>query len=321
METGDPIYFRDVLRILWRAKWWMAVTTAIAVGLGAFLYSTATPRYEITMALVPADTNQNPWEQGSQGVSSIASQFLGVPIGDRRIQNAQQFLALFRSPTVLARVDKQIELLPHLFYRNWDPERQEWIAPTGWTTQVRMMLRTDLPWVAPSLADASKYLEREMQVETINGGSLVEVTFVDRDPAFGATLLEALYKESDELMRSRARAQNDEHINYIQKSLSSVSYAETRESLTSLLTVEVGQKIMINSNSPYAMEVLKPAFADPRPVSPSLTTYTLLATAAGLVCGMGISILVGATRPRRRPVKGESHAPLAVNPIPVPQQT
>ena len=316
----EEIYFRDVVHFLWRSKWWMAVCTVLAVGVGASMYANATPQYEITMALVPVDDSRNPWQQSGQGVSSIASQFLGMPSGDRRTQNAQQFLALFKSPTVLARVDKQMALLPHLFYGSWDSERGQWIEPTGWRTQLRTMLRTDLPWVAPNLADASKYLERGVEVETINGGALVEVTFVDRDPAFGTALLEALYRESDEVMRSRARAQNDEHINYIQKSLSTVSYAETRQSLTSLLTVEVGQKIMINSNSPYAMEVLKPAFADPRPVSPSLTTYTLTAIGAGLASGIGASLLAGALWPRRRLDKRSKQAALGANKIPVPQE-
>jgi len=292
----------------------------LAVGIGASMYADATPSYEITMTIVPVDSRQNPWEQGGQGVSSIASQFLGVPIGDRSMQNAQQFLALFRSPTVLARVDKQIGLLPHLFPQSWDTARQEWVPPTGWTTQVRTMLRTDLPWVPPSLADASKYLERSMEVDTGTTGALVEVTFVDRDPAFGTALLDALYKEADEVMRSRARTQNDEHISYIQKSLSGVSYAETRASLTSLLTVEVGQKIMINSNSPYAMEILKPAFADPRPVSPSLTRYTLFAIAAGLFFGMGASIVTSSLWIGRRSNRRSEKAAHGVNKIPVPQE-
>jgi uncharacterized protein involved in exopolysaccharide biosynthesis len=320
METGEAIYFRDVLRLLWRAKWWMVIATVLAVGIGASMYARATPRYEITMALVPVDSRQNPWEQGGQGVSSIASQFLGVPLGDRRLQNAQQFLALFRSPTVLARVDKQMGLLPHMFYTSWDAAREQWVPPTGWTTQLRMMLRTDLPWVPPSLADASKYLEREMEVEVTAGGALVEVKFVDRNPAFGAALLEALYKESDEVMRSRARAQNDEHISYIQKSLSTVSYAETRASLTSLLTVEVGQKIMINSNSSYAMEILKPPFADPRPVSPSLTIYTLIAIATGLLFGIVASIVTGSLRTERRSNRRSEKAVPSVKKIPVPQE-
>jgi uncharacterized protein involved in exopolysaccharide biosynthesis len=316
----EEIYFRDVLGIVWRAKWWMVISTAVAIGIGAFLYSVATPQYEVTMTLVPVDTRQNPWEQGGQGVSSIASQFLGVPLGDRRLQNAQQFLALFRSPTVLARVDKQMGLLPHLYPGSWDAAREQWVAPSGWLTQLRTKLRTDLPWVAPGLADASKYLEREMRVDTLSGGALVEVKFTDRDPAFGTALLDALYKESDEVMRNRARAQNDEHISYIQKSLSSVSYAETRQSLTSLLTVEVGQKIMINSNSAYAMEVLKPPLANPRPISPSLTLYVLVAIAAGLVLGIVASaisagVLGGSRRSRAQPAK----AKLGLN-NPLPQE-
>jgi uncharacterized protein involved in exopolysaccharide biosynthesis len=317
----EEIYFRDVLGIVWRAKWWMAISTVLAVAIGALLYATAIPRYEITMTLVPVDSRQNPWEQGGQGVSSIASQFLGVPLGDRRLQNAQQFLALFRSPTVLERVDKQLGLLPHLYFGSWDAGRGEWIAPSGWATEVRTMLRTDLPWVPPSLADAAKYLEREMTVDTLSGGALVAVKFTDRDPAFGTSLLEALYKESDEVMRSRARAQNDEHISYIQKSLSSVSYAETRQSLTSLLTVEVGQKIMINSNSAYAMEVLKPPLANPRPISPSLTINLAVAIAAGLLFGLAASATSASFfgSPRRSHAQAEK-TKLGLNKVPLPQE-
>jgi uncharacterized protein involved in exopolysaccharide biosynthesis len=317
----EEIYFRDVLGIVWRAKWWMAISVVAAIAIGAYLYSVAMPRYEITMTLEPVDSQQNPWEQSGQGVSSIASQFLGVPLGDRRLQNAQQFLALFRSPTVLERVDKQLGLLPHLYYGSWDAASEQWIAPSGWTTQFRTMLRTDLPWVPPSLADASKYLEREMTVNTLSGGALVEVKFIDRDPAFGTALLDGLYNESDEVMRTRARAQNDEHISYIQKSLSTVSYAETRQSLTNLLTVEVGQKIMINSNSPYAMEVLKPPLANPRPISPSLTIYTAIAALAGLVFGLVTSAISASFfGSGRRSHAQAQKAKLGLNKVPLPQE-
>jgi uncharacterized protein involved in exopolysaccharide biosynthesis len=316
----EAIYFRDFVHLVWRAKLWMAICVVLAIGVGAALYATAIPRYRVTMTLVPVDASQNPWDQGFQGASSIASQFLGVPLGDRRLQNAQQFLALFRSPTVVARVDKQLALLPHLFPASWDAAREQWVAPNGWPQQLKMMLRTDLPWVPPNLADASKYLERRMQVQSLNGGTLVQFTFDDRDPAFGTTLLEALYKESDEVMRSRARAQNDEHIAYIQKSLSTVSYAETRESLTSLLTIEVGQKIMINSNSPYAMQILKPPFADPRPVSPSLTINVLASIAAGLVLGLVASVISASLRSSRRSDRQSDKVALGLRKIPVPQE-
>lgn len=315
----EEIYFRDVLHLLWRAKWWMAVVTVMSVAASASLYSTAVPRYEVTMTLVPVDATQNPWEQG-QGASSIASQFLGIPLGDRRIQKFQQFMTLFRSPTVLERVDEPLGLLPHLFDSSWDPVRSQWVAPGGWQSQVRTMLRTDLPWVPPNLSDATKYLERTMIVTPVSGGNLVEVRFTDRDPKFGLALLDALYRQSDEALRNRARAQNDEHMAYIQKALSTVSYAETRQSLTSLLTAEVGQRIMINSNSPYAMEILKPPFANPRPVSPSLTRYVLLGIAAGLLLGFVSFALMASLLGGRRYGSPANRRAMGLNKVPVPQE-
>jgi uncharacterized protein involved in exopolysaccharide biosynthesis len=304
----EEIYFRDVVSLVWRSRWWTVATMTIAVSIAAALYAIAKPRYEVSLTLVPATLSSNPWQQQFQGASSLASQFLGVPLGDDRAQKTQQFLSLFRSPVVLERVGKQLELLPHFFPEQWDADRKQWIPPNGWTTRIRTMLRTDLPWVPPSLADAQKYLERRMTLDSKGAGTLVAIEFVDPDPAFGIALLQALYRESDEVLRSRARAQNDEHIRYIQKSLSNVSYAETRQSLTALLTFELGQQIMINSNSPYAMEVLKPAFADPRPVSPNLTLYTAVALVVGFVAGVGGSVMAAGLRPRRRSVAARAAA-------------
>jgi uncharacterized protein involved in exopolysaccharide biosynthesis len=300
----EEIYFRDVVQFLWRSKWWVAGTTTLSVAVAVWLYAHAIPQYQTTMTLVPVMSGQNPWEQGAQGAASLASQFLGVSVGDRSIQKSQQFLSLFRSPTVLERADKQLSLLQHLFSRSWDEQRQTWIEPTGWRTTLRTMLRTDLPYVPPSLSDGAKYLERTMTVTPLSGGTIVEVRFTDRDPKFSVPLLEALYRESDEVMRNRARLQNDEHINYIQKALPTVSYAETRQSLTTLLTAEVGQRIMINSSSPYAMEILKPPLTDPRPVSPVLTSHVLAGIAVGFVGGLAMSAffatLLRHRRPRRR---------------------
>jgi uncharacterized protein involved in exopolysaccharide biosynthesis len=302
----EEIYFRDVVKFLWRSRFWVAGASALAVVISGVMYAHAIPQYEITMTLVPADTGRNPWEQ--QGATSLASQFLGVPVGDRRTQKAQQFLALFSSPAVLERAEKELRVLPHLFSGSWDPIRAEWIEPDGWATRIRKMLRADLPWVPPNVADVSKRFEKDLRVVSTNAGLLVQVTFRDRDPAFGINLLQALYRESDDMLRERARLQNDEHISYIQKALSSVSYAETRQSLTTLLTAEVGQRVMINSNAPYAMEILKPAFANPRPISPSLTLYTMVAFVLGSLLGLLASAVYSALRTGRRVQLGGANA-------------
>ena len=39
----EEIYFRDAVHVLWRAKWWMAITTVLAVGVGAFMYADGNP--------------------------------------------------------------------------------------------------------------------------------------------------------------------------------------------------------------------------------------------------------------------------------------
>jgi len=311
----QEIYLRDVIYMIWRSKWWIIAATLATVSAAVVLYTSAVPRYRITMTLMPASSSQNSLGRELASTASIAGQFLGVSIGDQRAQTAEQFLAVFRSPIVLEQVDKKLNLLPHLFPDLWNASSKQWVEPP-WTARPRDLLRKDIPWHPPNLADAERYLERRMSVETLRGSALVEISITDRDTAFGISLLEALYHESDELMRNRARIRNDEYINYIQKTLSSVGYAETRQSLTALLTDELGKKIMINSNSPYAMEILKPPFADPREVSPSLRLYVLIALAAGFILGLTISLSLP-KRSARSSRNVEEKVPQALSEVPV----
>jgi capsular polysaccharide biosynthesis protein len=131
-----------------------------------------------------------------------------------------------------------------------------------------------------------------MTVDLSHQTNMVHISIRDPDSAYADLLLNALYETTDGLLRQRAKARSDEHIVYIQKQLSSVNYTENRQSLTALLTAELGQQLLINSNAPYVMEKLEPTTHSSSPVSPSIALFIFGGVFLGLLIGFMLSLMV-----------------------------
>lgn len=303
----EELYFRDVLRTLWKARWWTSALLAISIVIAGFLYASAPRQYRITMTLAPASSSLLSDGGGGESAASVAGRILGMSAGDRSVQATQKFLQLFTSPLVIDRVEKRQSVLPHFFPAQWDAARKQWREPSSWFGSGNVERTAHKP---PSPVDAKQYLARTLTVEAPRNSTLVHVTYIDRDIQFGVALLNALYRETDSLLRERSRMENDERIAYIRDTLSSVGYVDTRESLTALLTVELRQQININSMAPFAMEMLEPPIADTVPASPRLLPYLMTALFMGLVGGQVLSLLVTPFLTGRRRNSGAKKKPV-----------
>jgi uncharacterized protein involved in exopolysaccharide biosynthesis len=300
----EQIYFRDLANAVWKSRWWIVVCVISSVGVALFVIVNSPRQYQISMTLIPSGSGQQQQSTPASGlVSSVAGQLLGLT-PDRGTQTVQQFLQLFTSPLTIAAVDKEQNILPRLFPGFWDEAKKQWVPPRGIRQDIVEALKGHSTWTPPGPVDGGKLLSKQMTLEMPRASSIVHVSYKTANPEFGVTLLNALYKRTDDYMRDRARGANNEHIAYIQRVLNSVGYSDTRQSLTGLLTTELGQKVMINSGAPYAMEILEPPTVSTDESSPGPVAYIAVAcfvgVGAGIILSMVISALWRSQRERRR---------------------
>lgn len=293
----EKIYLRDVLGLLWAARFFIFFSTAATLLIAIWLLVVTPPQYEASVTLVPTQANQYPSQNGSSGASnlvgSLAGQFLGVA-NDKDAQSTAQFLELMKSPFVVNSIDRRYHILPHIFSSQWDAQEKQWIRPSGPITDIKYAFKAVLhrpQWAPPGPYEASQYLALKTTVDIPPQSSMVHLSLRDRDPTYAAFLLNALYQATDGLLRERAKQRSDEHIAYIQRQLASTGYTETRQSLGTLLTVELGQQLLINSNAPYVLEKLTPITQSPNPVSPNIMVYLAGGCFLGIALGFVLSLI------------------------------
>jgi uncharacterized protein involved in exopolysaccharide biosynthesis len=285
----EKIYLRDALGQLWAARFFMLFSVIAGLLIAFVLLVNTPPQYEAMVTLVPTRANQyagNGGGSGSSIVGSIAGQFLGMG-NDKDTQSTGQFVELMQSPFIVGLIDRRDHIIQHIFASQWNGDTKQWAKPAGLTVDIKNAIKSMLHrplWVAPGAYDASAQLALRTTVDISPQTGMVHLTFRDKDPAYAAFLLNAMYAATDGLLRERAKQRSDEHIAYIQRQLSSVNNAENRQSLATLLTAELGQQLLINSNAPFVLEKLGPTIVSPTPVSPKIFVYIV----AGIFCGAGI---------------------------------
>lgn len=308
----EQIYLRDFFLVLWRAKWWIVICVSAGLTIAYEIVKSTPAQFEVSMTLVPAASDEQQTQTANTGlVGELTGQMLGLPPG-RGAPSVQLFLQMFISPVMIGQL-RDMEVLPRLFPQFWDADRSAWVEPTGWRHWLVVALRgPNYAWKPPTDADASDLLSQKMEIEAgvPRAPSVVRISYTCDDAQFGVQLINSLYGKTDDYLRKRARAENNDHIKYILGALANERDLETRQSLVALLNSEQSRRVMINSDAPYAMEVLEPPSVLPARPTIGPAVFALLAVGIGTGLGIVLYLLTSALlnavqRPaRRRPASG-----------------
>ena len=290
----EKVYLRDVLGLVWGARFFMLCSVVVCLFAAIILYLDTPPQYEAEMTLVPTRANQYALQGmgAGQGVAGSVAGLLGMG-NDKDTQSIQQFVELMRSPYVVTLIDRKSHIISHIFASQWDSTTNQWIRPSGWSQGIKDSIKSMLHrplWQPPGAFEASAQIETRTTIDSSPLSGIVRISLRDKDPAYAAFLLNSLYEATDGLLRERAKQRSDEHIAYIQQQLASVNYTENRQSLTALLTAELSQQLLINSNAPFVLEKLSPITQPPFPVSPKLMTFIVAAVFGGLMIGFALAL-------------------------------
>lgn len=289
----EQIYLRDFFSVLWRAKWWIVVCVSAGLTVAYETVRNTPPEYEVSMTLVPAAGDEQQTQTANSGlVGALTGQVLGLAPG-REASSVQLFLQMFTSPVIIAELG-DMNVLPRLFPQFWDADRKTWVEPTGWRYWLLVAGRgPNYAWKPPTDADASDLLAQTMEISAgvPRAPSVVKISYTCKDAQFGVQLVNTLYRKTDDYLRKRARVENNDHIKYILGALANERDLETRQSLVVLLNSEQNRRVMINSNAPYAMEVLEPPSVLPGRPAIGPLVYALLAVSIGTGLGIVLSLL------------------------------
>lgn len=276
--VSDEADVRHQMMLLWSRKWFIAavaLSCGVVAAAAAFL---APKKYEATVTLAPVSTSMGGGGLGALG--SLASQFGGIAelagLSGMESGEKAESLAVLESRALTYAYIQQNNLLPVLFTKQWDANRQTW-------KNARHI---------PTLWKANRLFENSIRKVVISPkGGLVTLTITWSDPVLAAKWANGLVEMTNADLRDKAIQEADRDIAYLNEQAQKTNMVEIKDAIFSLMKSELNRAMIARGTTEYAFKVLDPAVPPELPSSPRKVLWIVGGTVAGFLLAIFITFV------------------------------
>lgn len=272
-QADDGLSIREVVRGLWAYRWSCTIIVAACVALAVLVAVVSTPIYRAEALLSPLQ-EEGP---GASGLGGIVRQLGDIAplVGMSGLDGVglkEETMALVKSRTFLGRFIADENLMPVLY-----PELS---APGAAAAED-----------APTLGDAYRRFERSiLSIDEDKDSGLIRLAVEWHDPRVAADWANKLVARINDYMRSRAIAEAQRSIEYLQKELTKTSILGIQDSIYRLIESHVSTITLASSRDGYAFRVIDAAVPpEPRHF---VRPRRVLLVALGLVGGSMLAFFI-----------------------------
>lgn len=212
------------------------------------------------------------------GLASRLSGGAGSSAGGDPFQEYKQLLSSNRLAEELITKDN---ILPLIFYKNWDSRGRRW-KTGGVLFEIVSALKRAIHRPVkehPGVDDLVKYFQKHMGLSAVRGvterSSLVSsgpgyisVSLDARSPAAAERILNTILARADWIVRQEHLHDVLARISYISNELNHVSQSEQRQALIQTLSGQENLRIMLVSDKRFASLLVDPPYSPQRPSFP-----------------------------------------------------
>lgn len=283
-KLSNPPFF-----ILLRHRIGWVVLSAAAGAILAIVFLRSTQYlYSATLRVTPVLSQSS---TSSSGLSTLAN-LAGVSVGrGDAVKPFVLYLQLLRSREVAAALARDQVLLRHVFAKSWDG--REWREPASMTRGITQGLRATLgspiaAWQPPAAVEVDRWLARRLTVAEEPKNGLATISLDDPDPKFALHTLARIHLLADDGLRRRKLQQTSAYISYLERTLATVTLAEHRTALATILGGQEKDHMIASSEATaYAAEPLGEVVVSDTPTSPD----PWLTVAGGIILGAVVGAL------------------------------
>ena len=268
----DEVSLKEVVRLLQRRKWLVALVTLAFGGLAA-LVAWVTPNTYRASIIVAAATN-TPGSGQMGGLGAVVSQFSGLASlaglamgGDSR---RAESVAVLQSEALVEDYIRDNHLLQVLYAKEWDARAQRWKI-------------TD-PEKIPTVWKAAQRFKRSIaNVSTETKTGLVTLTVTWYDAKLAAKWANDLVAKTNDRLRGKAIVESDRNIAYLNIEAAKTDVVGVKTAIYSVLQNEISKEMLARGSDEYALKVVDPAVAPEVPHSPQPVMWVAIGLFAGML--------------------------------------
>jgi hypothetical protein len=261
----------------------------------------AEPQYIATAVVGPPQTSlsQSMLASGlsGSGLAGLASKLSGFGSLSGQGTPFSEYTQLLTSNRLAEELAQTKGVLPTVFYKKYDWENKRWKPRDNLFHRSIDFIKQVFHYPvksSPDQDDLERFLSENMDVQTSLESEFVTVNLKFKDPAQAQYLLKVILMTADHIVRHDTRADVSARLAYLEKSLPSITQADVKESLISILSTQQQTMMAISADKLFAFDLVDPAHADMKPASPNLPLFLFLAI---LLSTATWGVLVFALRP------------------------
>lgn len=276
ISSEDEIDLRRLLRIFWKKRMLIAVTTLLFGGTALILALVVPKKYTAETLLMPVEGSSG----ALGGASSMLAKYSGlaslVGISMPGNKKGQEYIALLKSTLITESFIRKYSLLPILYSDRWDP------AQNRWRPSARI----------PTLWEGSQYFKKKIRSITENDRTGLVTLRIDwKNPVVAARWANALVQLTNEYARHKAVDKAIRDIAFLDAQAAETKYVEERQDIFSIIQGELTKEMLAKGADEYALKVIDPAFAPEKPTFPKPILWTVLGLCVGVMLGCGYALL------------------------------
>jgi uncharacterized protein involved in exopolysaccharide biosynthesis len=279
-EDEQILNLRELFAKLWARRWWIVASVVLAVVVAAVIAFTMTRKYRAAVVVVPTAADRNALGgMGGLGQLGGLASLAGINLGTGNTET-EEGIAVLKSRAFTEKFIQDHNLMPVLFAERWDATAGKWREGGR----------------PPTPAKAFKYFNtkiRSVVQDKKTGLITLLVTWRDREQA--AQWANEMVQRLNMEMRSRAIANTNASLGFLEKELEGTAAVATRDAISRLIEAQVKQRMLANVTQEYAFRVVDramPPDADDS-VGPGKLVVLIAGAMAGFALGVGGVLLAG----------------------------
>jgi hypothetical protein len=224
------------------------------------------------------------------GIGAKITSFVGGNSGSA-VAPFDAFQQSLTSNELARRLLRHSDLMHKVFYHEWNGAAGRWQQPSGLVPSLKSAVRyiLGLPqWHPPDAYTVEKFLDNNLAKTPQPGSAMIALSFEFQDPTVARDFLQAVYDESDRIVRNIDLYRSTKIIESVNRDLSDSTTlsASARQDLIQFVDQEYQVKALARADAAYAADVFDALSVSPRPTSPTAPAALILGAILGIIGGL-----------------------------------
>ena len=234
---------------------------------------------------------------------ALVQQFEGIPgISIPGSSSAAEIVSLLKSNILREKMIQQYNLMPVLFYKRWDPQRQGWkksgkygffnLSPLDYAARIKEAFAPDptagTPKKDPEIPDtwdALRLLDDIVRINQDVKQSTITLSVDFHDPALAAKIADYYLATLTDYMSSEAKRVAMTNRKYLEEQLGSTADPIIKQKTYNMIAQQIETGMMAEVKENFAFKIIDPPLAPDKKTKPKRGQMAVVSLMAALFAG------------------------------------